>query len=164
MITLLYILTLLVILSLYFIKFPDIQNTLYQNVIESRAELSQNKTSGNFSGNASEPSIVEGLGKPRELAHSNGLDKLPLKARNIAMELTDLSPVEIRQYPIILQSSGDIRSVLSLLNPHNLAKVLLNISQEDLLEIQNILSPSAFKQILNKLPDANRTQVQDRLS
>ena len=162
MITLLYILTLLVILSLYFIKFPDIQNTLYQNVIESRAQTIQNKTSGNFSGNASEPSIVEGLGKPGAcpLKWARQTSTQGSKYRNGAYRP---SPVEIRQYPIILQSSGDIQSVLSLLNPHNLAKVLLNISQEDLLEIQNILSPSAFKQILNKLPDANEP-VQDRLS
>ena len=66
------------------------------------------------------------------------------------MELTRLSPTEIRQFQITVLTEEDIKSVLALLNPHNLAKVLLNISDEDLAEIQNMLSPSTFNQTLNR--------------
>ena len=120
-------------------------------------------TTGNFSGNATESSTVEGLGVPRQLTAAQINDKVPTKAQNIAMKLTKLSPTEIRQYPITVLSAEDIGLVLGLLNPHNLAKLLLNISQEDLAELQNILPSSVLNQALNRLSDANRTQVQDRL-
>jgi hypothetical protein len=164
LITGLEILTCLVILLLYNLNYLNPQIAFSQNLSGITPEILQNKTVGNFSGNATETTIVEGLGEPRDLARAESTDKFPLKARNISMELTRLSPTEIRQFQITVLSEEDIKSVLALLNPYNLAKVLLNISQEDLAEIQNMLSPSTFNQTLNRLSHANRAQVQDRLS
>ena len=158
LITGLHILTCLVIILLYNLNHLNIQNSFSQNVSGITPEILQNNTVGKFSENATESTIVEGLGEPRDLARAESSDRFPLKARNISMELTRLSPTEIRQFQITVLTEEDIKSVLALLNPHNLAKVLLNISDEDLAEIQNMLSPSTFNQTLNRLSDTNRTR------
>ena len=147
---------------LYILSYSNIQNSFSQNVT-GNIEGFQNMTAGNFSGNATESSTVEGLGVPRQLTAAEFNNRVPTKAQNIAMELTKLSPTEIRQYPISILSAEEIGLALELLNPHNLAKVLLNISQEDLAELQSMLPPSVLNQALNRLSDADRTQVQDRL-
>jgi hypothetical protein len=131
------------------------QNASAQNMTDSNL-------TGNATGNATEPSVVEPLGRPEDLA--NGGSQFSLNARNIAIELTKITPAELSQYPITDLSREDIQSVLGLLNPRVLAKVLLNLPQEELMKMQDMLSPSAFNQTLNRLIEVNKTQVEDRLS
>jgi hypothetical protein len=128
----------------------------------SQNASAQNMTDSNLTENATEPSVVEPLGRPEDLA--NGDSQFSLNARNIAIELTKITPAELSQYSITELSREDIESVLGLLNPRVLAKVLLNIPQGDLLQIHDMLTPSAFNQTLNRLFDTNKTQVEDRLS
>jgi hypothetical protein len=128
----------------------------------SQNASAQNMTDSNLTGNATEPSVVEPLGRPEDLA--NGDSQFSLNARNIAIELTKITPAELSQYPITDLSREDILSVLGLLNPRVLAKVLLNLPQEELMKMQDMLSPSAFNQTLNRLLEVNKTQVEDRLS
>ena len=122
----------------------------------------QNMTDSNLTGNATEPSVVEPLGRPEDLA--NGDSKFTLNARNIAIELTKITPAELGQYHITDLSREDIESVLGLLNPRVLAKVMLNLPQEEFMKMQDMLSPSIFNQTLNRLIAVNKTQVEDRLS
>ena len=88
----------------------------------------------------------------------------PRVPRDIARELSTLSPIEIRQYPITDLSAEDIKLVLRLLTPPNLAKVLLNIPQQDVVEIRNMISPDEFSIALNRLPETDRLQIQSRFS
>jgi hypothetical protein len=127
----------------------------------SQIASAQNMTDSNLTRNATEPSVVEPLGRPEDLA--NGDSKFSLNAKNIAIELTKITPAEISQYHITDLSREDIVSVLGLLNPRVLAKVMLNIPQEDLIKMQDMLAPSTFNQTLNRLFEVNKTQVEDRL-
>ena len=128
----------------------------------SQIASTQNMTDSNLTRNATGPSVVEPLGRPEDLA--NGDSKFTLNARNIAIELTKITPAELSQYSITDLYREDIQSVLGLLNPRVLAKVLLNLPQEELVKMQNMLSPSVFNQTLNRLFEVNKTQVEDRLS
>lgn len=128
----------------------------------SQIASAQNMTDGNLTGNATEPPVVEPLGRPEDLA--NGGSQFTLNARNIAIELTKITPAELSQYPITDLSREDIQSVLGLLNPRVLAKVLLNLPEEELMKMQDMLTPSAFNQTLNRLFEVNKTQVEERLS
>ena len=128
----------------------------------SQNASAQNMTGSNLTGNATEPSVVEPLGRPEDLA--NGDRQFSLNAKNIAIELTKITPEELSQYHITDLSREDILSVLGLLNPRVLAKVLLNLPQEELIKMQDMLSPSAFNQTLNRLLEVNKTQVEDSLS
>jgi Mg/Co/Ni transporter MgtE len=65
-------------------------------------------------------------------------------AEEIATELTSLNPEEIREYPITDLSDKDMTLVFKFLAPEDLAKVLLNIHQEDLVEVQDRLTPTDF--------------------
>ena len=90
--------------------------------------------------------------------------KFTHNARLIAMELSELTPVEISEYPISDLSNEDIKLVFGYLTPGNIAKVLMNIPQEDLVKIQTELTPTYFDQmLLIRLPEVDRTQVQDRI-
>ncbi|HEU4448151.1 MAG TPA: hypothetical protein VFR94_26005 [Nitrososphaeraceae archaeon] len=121
----------------------------------------QNATKENLTTNATGPS-VEPFGTSEDLSKSNS--QFSSNAKKIAMELTKITPTDVSHYPLTSLSAKDISSVFVLLNPRNLAKVLLNLPQEDLMKVQQMLSPSAFNQTLDRLFEANRTQVQDRLS
>ena len=147
----LFIITILIFAS----SFAPI-NFFSQNV------SAQNMTDSNLTGNATEPSVVEPFGRPEDLA--NGDSQFSLNVRNIAIELTKITPAELSQYPITDLSREDILSVLGLLNPRVLAKVLLNLPQGELMKMQDMLSPSAFNQTLNRLFEVNKTQVEDRIS
>jgi hypothetical protein len=120
---------------------------------------SQNESDRNLAGNATESS-VEPFGDPGDITGS----QFSSNAKKIAMELTEITPEEVGQYPLTNLSSKDILSVFELLNQFDLAKVLLNIPQQDLIKIQVMLSPSAFNMTVDRLLEANRTQVEDRLS
>jgi hypothetical protein len=138
------------------------QNVIAQNVTEGRPiDLPQNnKTEGDTIGNATGSSAaVAPQGRPSDIP-GNGT----LNTKKIAMELTELTPTEVSQYPITNLSPEDIKLAFGFLNPPNLAKVLLNIPQEDLVEVKNKLTPTIFNQTLNRLLEADRTQVEDRLS
>lgn len=80
------------------------------------------------------------------------------------MELTHLSSAELADYPISDLSADEIISVFKLLNPLNLAKVLLSVNQKDLIQIQNMMSASTFDEITDRLVKENKSQIQDRLS
>ena len=79
LITGLHILACLVILLLYNLNHLNIQNSFSQNVSGITPEIFQNNTVGKFSGNATESTIVEGLGEPRDLARAESSDRFPLK-------------------------------------------------------------------------------------
>jgi hypothetical protein len=128
----------------------------------SQNASAQNMTDSNLTENATESQSVESFGRPEELADGN--DQFSPNVRKIARELTKITPAEISHYPITNLSREDIVSVLGLLNPRVLTKVLLNIPQEDLIKMQDMLTPSVFTQTLNRLVEANKKQVEDRLS
>jgi hypothetical protein len=90
-------------------------------------------------------------------------DRFRHNAEEIAFELTSLSPEETREYPITDLSNNDITLVFRFLTPDNLAKVLLNIHQENLIEIKDRLTPTAFGEPLSRISEADRIQVVNRL-
>ena len=74
----------------------------------SQNASAQNMTDSNLTGNATEPSVVEPFGRPEDLA--NGDSQFSLNARNIAIELTKITPAELSQYTITDLSREDILS------------------------------------------------------
>jgi hypothetical protein len=71
----------------------------------------------------------------------------------IAIELSNLTPLELKEYPITELSDEDLKSVLECLTTDNLAKVLLNIPKEDLAEIQDMLNAITFDEIQKMLSE-----------
>jgi hypothetical protein len=138
------------------------QNGNAQNITEDRpTDLPQNnKTEGNKLKNATGST---GTIEPQGTISDMSVGGTPI-TKEIAIELTELTPSEVSQYPITSLSAEDIKLAFGSLNPLNLAKVLLNIPQGDLIEVKNKLTPSNFNQTLNKLLEVDRTQVEDRLS
>ena len=138
------------------------QNVIAQDATEDRPiDLPQNnRTEGNKIENATGSlAAVAPQGTPSDIRVRGTLN-----TERIAMELTELTPTKVSQYPITTLSAEDIKLALGFLNPLNLAKVLLNIPQEDLIEVKNKLTPSTFNQTLNRLLEADKTKVEDRLS
>jgi hypothetical protein len=135
------------------------QNVMSQNTTLGQGSF-ENQSAVNTTENANNSSSVKSFANPADL----NLDEFPLNTKMIAKELTELNPTEISNYPITKLSPNDLKLAFILLNPFNLGKVLLNIPQDDLLKIQNILSPSLFNQTLNRLLPADKDQVEDRLS
>jgi hypothetical protein len=84
-------------------------------------------------------------------------------AEDIAMELSGLTSEEIKQYPITDLSNSDIILVLGFLDPGNLTRILLYIPQEDLIKLQQRLTPLTFDESLSRLSGLDRRQVEDRL-
>jgi hypothetical protein len=81
----------------------------------------------------------------------------------ISKDLSSLPPSEIKDYRGLADlPAQEIHSVLCLLTPGNLTKVLTNIPSEDLLNMNRKLSPLTFQSILNGLPEDNRTQILNR--
>jgi hypothetical protein len=113
----------------------------------------------------SDDSPKSGDGRRSDHGSSRGNDnsKFMHNAHVIAMELSSLTPAQISEYPLIDVSNKDITLVLKFLEPIDLAKVLLNIPQKDLSEIQHRLTPNVFDKSLNRLSEADRTQVEERL-
>ena len=91
------------------------------------------------------------------------VDKFNLNAEKIADELSMLTNFQLSQYPITELSPDDIRDALSYLTPPNLAQVLLNIPEQDLVETRNMVSHNDFNLILNRLSEADKSQVESRL-
>ena len=97
-------------------------------------------------------------------SEANEEGKFTHNARLIAMELSELTPAEISQYPVTDLSNEDIKQVFGYLTPDNVAEVLMNIPQEDLVTIKAGLTPTYFDQILLiRLSELERAQVQDRI-
>jgi hypothetical protein len=84
-------------------------------------------------------------------------------AEDIAMELSSLTPQEIKEYPITDLSNKDIILVLGFLEPADLTKVLLYIPQQDLITIEHRLVHHDFNEYLNRLSESDRIQVESRL-
>ena len=82
----------------------------------------------------------------------------------IAMDLSRLTPLEIRSYPTSQFSSSDLESIFECLGSVNLAKILVNIPLGDLRVIQTALTPLTFEQILDRLYETDKTEVQNKLS
>jgi hypothetical protein len=117
-----------------------------------------------------QPAPAPDLGVNNTTATPGGLgpdiagDRFRHNTQGIAEELSRLNSTEISIYPINELSANDLRSIFRFLSPANLAKVLLNIQQEDLTNIKNMFSSSEFNGYLNILPEGNRTQVTNRLN
>lgn len=154
------IVIILIVLSMLYALNSQHSNATAPSTTGYKTISSQNMTDGNLTRNATESS-VEPFGSPGDITD---LSQFSSNAKKIAMELTKIPATKISQYPITNLSSNDISSVFELLNPLDLAKVLLNIPQQDLIEIKGMLSPSVFNQIVDRLFEANRTKVEDRLS
>jgi hypothetical protein len=104
------------------------------------------------------------VGEIADLGSNEEEEKFTHNARLIAMELSELTPVEISQYPVTDLSNEDIKLVFGYLTSSSIIKVLMNIPQEDLVKIQSELTPTYFDQIiLIRLPEFEKTQVQDRI-
>jgi Mg/Co/Ni transporter MgtE len=99
-------------------------------------------------------------------SNTRGVDAVPQisNARMIAMDLSRLTPLEIRSYPTSQLSSSDLDSAFQYLSPDSLAKVLLNTHTEDLRTIEAKLTPPTFEQTLDRLYEPDRTEVLNRLS
>jgi hypothetical protein len=110
-------------------------------------------------GGRSDDSPKSGDGSSRD----NDNSKFMHNAHVIAIELSSLTPAQISEYPLLDVSNNDITLVLKFLKPIDLVKVLLNIPQKDLSEIQHRLTPNVFDKSLNRLSEADRTQVEERL-
>jgi hypothetical protein len=143
---------------LCFSTFPYLPKTYSQNNSVDNIGMSQIIAQRN-STDVSNTSAVTGQGSAGDFPQ--GPSGFPSKAVDIAMELTQLSSAELVDYPITDLSTDEITSVFQLLNPLNLAKVLLNINQKDLVQIQNI---TTFDEITARLFEENKSQVQHRLS
>jgi Mg/Co/Ni transporter MgtE len=65
--------------------------------------------------------------------------------------------------PITDLSNDDIKLVFQFLDSVDLTKVLLHIPQQDLLKIQQRLTPEVCAEYLNRLAESDRIQVEDRL-
>jgi hypothetical protein len=85
-------------------------------------------------------------------------------AQDIAMELSGLTPQEIKQYPITDLSNDDIMLVFRFLDPPDLTKVLLHIPQQDLITIEHRLTHHDFDEYLNRLAESDRIHVEGRLA
>lgn len=148
----------IITILLCFSTFPYLSNTYSQNNSVDNTSVSQIIVQRN-STEVSNTSSVTGQGSAGDFPEGPG--EFPSKAVDIAMELTQLSSAELVDYPITDLSEDEITSVFRLLNPLNLAKVLLSIDQKDLIQIQNM---TTFDEITARLLEENKFQVQDRLS
>jgi hypothetical protein len=92
-------------------------------------------------------------------------DKFQHNAEAIADELIGLSSAEIMEYPLTDLTADDLKLVFRYITPPSqLARVLLNIPQEDLMTIRNMITPFDFTEIINRLDEVDRIQVENRLS
>ena len=82
----------------------------------------------------------------------------------VADELSSLNSTEISRYEITDLSPDYIGYVFEFLYPDDLARVLLNIPIQDLVEIKNMFPASEFNYYLDILPPSNRSQVETRIS
>lgn len=82
----------------------------------------------------------------------------------VTKEISNLTMEEISTYPISSLSMNDIEKVFGSLSTYDLTRLLLGIPHEDLIEIENKLGSMVFNQTINRLTDANKTQVVDKLS
>src|SRR5206468_8122173 len=103
--------------------------------------------------------------QPHEISNgSNSEGNFNPSAALIARDLSTIPPVDIKEYGVTDISTEDLLMVLSLLDPGNLTKVLLNIPSEDLDTVREKISPKAFDNILDKLPEREKTDINNRLS
>jgi hypothetical protein len=151
-----------IILLLCFSNSSYLKSTYSQNNSVASIATSSNTTMTNSSKSSNASSVVGPLASPGDFPEGPG--GFPSKSVDIAMELTSLSPAELLDYPITDLSANEITSAFKLLNPFNLAKVLLSINQKELVQIQNVMPSSNFNEIMDRLIYENRTQVQARLS
>jgi hypothetical protein len=93
---------------------------------------------------------------------SDNQDRFRLNTDKIAMELITLSPQELKEYPITELTAQDIELVFDYLTPGDLAYVLLNISEDSLVEIRNILTPVTFDGILQRISEPYKSQIENR--
>jgi hypothetical protein len=93
---------------------------------------------------------------------SDNQDRFRLNTDKIAVELITLSPQELKEYPITDLTARDIELVFDYLTPADLAYVLLNISEDSLVEIRNILTPVTFDGILQRISEPYKSQIENR--
>ena len=98
------------------------------------------------------------------MAHHDLLERSPMASELVTKEISNLTMEEISTYPISSLSMNDIEKVFGSLSTYDLTRLLLGIPHEDLIEIENKLGSMVFNQTINRLTDANKTQVVDKLS
>jgi hypothetical protein len=91
-------------------------------------------------------------------------DKFQLTTEQIANELNSLTPQEIREYPLADLTAEEIESVFGYLSSGDLASILLNIPQTSIIELRNIVTPVTFSEIISRITEPDRTQIENRVS
>jgi len=81
----------------------------------------------------------------------------------VARDLITLKAEEIKNYGLTDFSDIDIENALNLLDPENLTKVLLNIPDDDLLQINDRLTNSTLNNILSKIPEHQRNEILNKI-
>jgi hypothetical protein len=91
-------------------------------------------------------------------------DKFQLNSEDIAKELGYLTSSQITSYPIIELSGVELRSTLSFLASHDLAKVFKNIPKQDLLIVKERIGENTFDDLLLTLTSSDIQSIQGRLN
>ena len=91
-------------------------------------------------------------------------NKFQLTEEQIAGELNSLTPQEILEYPLTDLTAGEIKSVFGYLSSGELARILLSIPEPSIIELRNIVTPTTFNEIIGRLSEPDRTQIENRLS
>ena len=82
----------------------------------------------------------------------------------ISDSLMALSPNQIKDYQLTDFSDDEIKGALSLLDPGNLSKVLLNMPKQDLITIEDRITPESFNNTINKIVEPDRLVLSSRLN
>jgi hypothetical protein len=114
---------------------------------------------GDIAGGGGPGDIGGGRG---DISGSDNQGRFRLNTHEIALELITLSPQELKEYPITDLTARDIKLVFDYLTPQYLAYVLLNISEDSLVEIRNILTPVTFDGILQRISEPYKSQIENR--
>ncbi|HJS64506.1 MAG TPA: hypothetical protein VJ767_06575 [Nitrososphaeraceae archaeon] len=85
-------------------------------------------------------------------------------AKLIADDIALYNETEIKDYPLTDLQPEEIKAVFAILNPGNVSKVLISISDEGLDDIKNKLSKEEFNNILNTLPNETKNIIEEKLN
>jgi hypothetical protein len=104
------------------------------------------------------------VGTPQNEYSSPDNDKFHLNSEDIASELSSLTPLQLREYPITDLSDNDLMLALSFLAPADLGKVLTNIPVQDLVVVKERLGESKFNEFLSMVSISDREVLENILA
>ena len=88
----------------------------------------------------------------------------PSRACIVAEQLKKLNGSQIADFGLADYGNEVIKRALNLLDAGNLTKVLRNLPKEDLMAIENGLSPEVLNSIINKTAATDRLNISARLN